>query len=232
MKTYHVLYFGTWGYGRAGLEALLEQPNVNIAKVFTKWNLESDNIYLNQVYNLSIVNDLNLVNTATERMPKEDFNSTVLNSGTIDFIISCCYDRIFSTALLQFPTIGALNLHPSLLPKYRGIKPLENAIINQEQEMGVTLHELVKELDAGDIILQKAAPIRSEQTYGELYNQQCLLIRDIINEFFSDPEHYFNNKKPQNHLQKSEAPRLGFNIMDTDKVNEIIQKNAVYLHNH
>lgn len=226
MKKYRLLYFGTWGYGRAGLEALLELSNVQLVKVFSKWDLQNDHPYLNQVYHKAKAHDIPLINTDKAQLSKTAFQSAVLNSGEVDFILSCCYDRIFPTAVLDYPQIGALNVHPSLLPKYRGIKPLENAIWNGESEMGVTLHELVQELDAGDIVLQKAAPIEQTQSFGALYQEQCKLIRAILADFFTNPETYFANKQPQDHTQKSDAPRLPFAIQDEDTVQSIMQRHS------
>lgn len=224
MKTYRILYFGTWGYGKAGLEALLGLPQADIVKVFSKWDLASANPYLNQVYQLAAGNGLPLEDTERRRMPKEAFRKAVLEAGEVDFILSCCYDRFFPAHIRAFPGMGALNLHPSLLPAYRGIKPLENALANGETTIGVTLHELTRELDAGDIILQKAASITRDHTFGQVYDLQCELIKSCLAEFFAGPETFMANKAPQDHSRQSDAPRLPFDISDGDTMLEVMQK--------
>ena len=228
MRTYRILYFGTWGYGKAGLEALLGLPQADIVKVFSKWDPASASPYLNQVYQLAAGNGLPLENTERRRMPKEAFRRAILEAGEADFILSCCYDRFFPAHIRAFPGMGALNMHPSLLPAYRGIKPLENALANGETTIGVTLHELTRELDAGDIILQKSAAINQDHTFGQAYDRQCELIKSCLAEFFANPAMFLANKAPQDHSRRSEAPRLPFGINDQDTVQEIAQRMKAY----
>jgi methionyl-tRNA formyltransferase len=223
-----VLYFGTWGYGKAGLEALLRNDQVQIIKIFTKWDPETNNPYLNQVFEAAKMTNIEVINTSIEQMNKSEFENAVLNSGEIDILLSCCYDRFFSDKILDYPKITSVNIHPSLLPKYRGVKPLENALVNNEKEIGVTLHLLSDAMDAGDILVQKKDHIDPTQTFAELYDLQCSQIGNIIHEFFECPDKYVDARKKQNESEKSFAPRLPFAIKDSDTVNEIIHKAKAY----
>jgi methionyl-tRNA formyltransferase len=224
MKKYKVLYFGTWGYGRAGLEALTNLENIYIAKAFTKWDTEHPIPYLNQVYDLALAKGLEPINSSLAQMDQATFQREILRCGEIDFIFSCCYGRIFPAPVLAYPKIMALNMHPSLLPAYRGLKPLENAMADGAHSTGVTLHELAAELDAGDIILQKQIDIRPDDTFGELYARQCELIIELITQFFHAPEVWMNQKKAQTPGLQSNAPRLPFTIQDEDTVREVMAK--------
>ncbi len=224
MKKFRILYFGTWGYGKAGLEELLRNANVEIVKIFTKWNPESQDPYYNQVYETAKPTGIETINTEESGLSKTDFEKEILKVKDIDIILSCCFDRFFSDQVLKHPKIGAVNIHPSLLPKYRGVKPLENALANNEPEIGVTLHVLTKVMDAGDILIQKKKLINGDQKFGDLYNLQCLQAKQIINEFFENPVHYLNSGIEQNEENKSFAPRLPFSISDSDTVNDIINK--------
>ena len=218
------MYFGTWGYGRAGLEALLTLEEVEIVKVFTKWDLAVENEYLNQVYKLAIHNGLEVVNSDKGSLSGADFRLAILEKGNFDFLISCCYDRIFSGFIISSPWIAALNVHPSLLPLYRGIKPLENAVANGDTEIGVTLHELITEIDAGDIILQTSSIIDHQSNFGELYGLQCNMIIYCLRKFFTDPKGFLANRAPQDHKASTEAPRLSFTNKDSDTVHDIMRK--------
>ncbi len=224
MKKFRVLYFGTWGYGRAGLSGLLDLPQVEICNVYTKWDDTDPNPYLNQVRDLAQAHGLSIVNSARRELDKDAFKASVLRSGEVDFILSCCFDRFFGAALRNFPKNGALNVHPSLLPKYRGVKPLENAMADGADTIGVTLHELVKEMDAGDIILQRSAPVRPGHTFQQLYDLQGTMIRDVLRTFFEDPLGHMQNKQAQQHEKQTEAPRLPFAIDDRDTVAEVMRK--------
>jgi methionyl-tRNA formyltransferase len=224
MKKIRVVYFGTWGYGKAGLEELLKNSKADVVKVFTKWDLESDNPYFNQVYETAIQAGIEMVNTREEKLLKTDFENEILKVKDVDVILSCCFDRFFSEQILKHPKIASVNIHPSLLPKYRGVKPLENALANNETEIGVTLHILTKVMDAGNILIQKRDPVNGYQKFGDLYNLQCLRIKQIINEFLENPEQYINSGVEQNENDKSYAPRLSFSISDSDTVNDIVNK--------
>lgn len=222
---YKILYFGTWGYGLAGLEALYQLENVEIVKVYTKYDLTTRNDYLNKVYDFSSKNNLSFFNSDKITCKKSEFETNVLSNMEIDFIVSCCFDRIFSKKIIGLPNISALNVHPSLLPQYRGIKPLENAIVNNEKSIGVTIHELISELDAGDIILQKASiEIKLIDTYSELYNKQCNLIAELLKFFFSKSQYYLEHKQKQINENVSFAPRLPIEIYNEDTVVDIIRK--------
>lgn len=85
-----------------------------------------------------------------------------------DVIVVVAYGQILSDEFLKIPNQAIVNVHYSLLPKYRGAAPVHWAIINGEKESGVTVQHLAKRLDSGDIILQEKLPVRPEETFGEL----------------------------------------------------------------
>lgn len=83
-----------------------------------------------------------------------------------DVLVVAAYGQILKQSLLDVPTRGALNVHASLLPKYRGAAPTAAAIIAGEEETGVTILEIVLKLDAGPIVAQETVPIEPEDTTG------------------------------------------------------------------
>lgn len=85
-----------------------------------------------------------------------------------DYALVVAYGKIFPEELIRSFPKGVLNVHYSLLPKYRGATPLETALLTGEAETGVTIQKMVKEMDAGDIIAQEATPIGSGETAREL----------------------------------------------------------------
>ena len=89
----------------------------------------------------------------------------------------------------------AVNVHASLLPKYRGGAPIHYAIINGDQEAGVTIMEMVKEMDAGDMVSQKALPILDEDNVGTLFEKLALLGRALLLETL--PDYLSGELKPQ-----------------------------------
>jgi len=85
-----------------------------------------------------------------------------------DLLVTVAYGRLVPGAVLALPPMGCINLHPSLLPEYRGASPIQRAIADGAAATGVTVMHLSEDLDAGDIILQRRVEIGPEETAGEL----------------------------------------------------------------
>jgi methionyl-tRNA formyltransferase len=96
-----------------------------------------------------------------------------------DLIVTIAYGEILHEEALSLPPRGAVNLHASLLPKYRGAAPIQWALLNGETTTGVTAQWMAKELDAGDIILQRPREIGPEESYGSLHDRLALLAAEM-----------------------------------------------------
>lgn len=99
-----------------------------------------------------------------------------------DFIFSFYYRRMLSAALLGLPRRGALNMHGSLLPRYRGRAPVNWAVLHGERETGASLHYMATKPDAGDLVMQTAVPILPDDTAKEVFDKvtvaaECTLDR-------------------------------------------------------
>ena len=101
-----------------------------------------------------------------------------------DFIFSFYYRRMLSNAVLETARLGAMNLHGSLLPKYRGRCPVNWVLINDETETGVTLHHMVAKADAGDIVAQRRVAIADDDTAYTLYGKQTAAAVDLMREVY------------------------------------------------
>ncbi len=88
-----------------------------------------------------------------------------------DYLFSFYYRRMLAPAMLALPALGALNMHGSLLPKYRGRAPVNWAVLNGERETGVTLHYMTEKPDAGDIVAQTAVAILPDETAQEVFDK-------------------------------------------------------------
>lgn len=97
-----------------------------------------------------------------------------------DFIFSFYYRSLLPAALLAMARHGALNMHGSLLPKYRGRAPINWAILNGERETGVTLHYMVERADAGDIVDQLAVPILEDDNAREVFNKVTVAAEIVL----------------------------------------------------
>jgi len=94
-----------------------------------------------------------------------------VESFNADIFVVVAYGRLIPENVFSSPRLGTINLHPSLLPKYRGAAPVQWALINGEKISGITVQMINKELDAGDIVLQESFPLGCDVTAGELYEK-------------------------------------------------------------
>lgn len=115
-----------------------------------------------------------------------DFAPT-LEAFQADLFVVVAYGEIIKQHLLSMPKLACINLHASLLPKYRGAAPIQRAIINGEVESGVTIMHMVKKMDAGDMIRQAVVSILPEMTFGELNLLLCEIgkttLRQVLKEY-------------------------------------------------
>ena len=97
-----------------------------------------------------------------------------------DLFALASYGRILPGELLALPALGALNVHPSLLPKYRGATPIQSAILQGEAETGVSIMLMDAGLDTGEIVLQQRVAIERDETYGELHDRLAALGAQLL----------------------------------------------------
>jgi len=132
----------------------------------------------------------------------EDFQSTkdllalVKNFGP-QMLFSFYYRKIIPNEVLSIPTYGGINLHGSLLPRYRGCAPANWVIINDEPKTGVTLHRMTSKLDAGPIIAQKEIPIAPFETIKTLYKKLVAATYEILAEWYPKIEKLDFQETPQ-----------------------------------
>jgi methionyl-tRNA formyltransferase len=115
----------------------------------------------------ALCNDIPLLQPASLRDPAF---MDCLKKYDADIYVVVAYGRIIPRNVFEYPRLKTINLHPSLLPKYRGAAPVQWALINGERETGVTVQLINEELDAGDIIVQERIALDDAMTAGDLYD--------------------------------------------------------------
>ncbi len=151
----------------------------------------------------------NLLIHQPERVRKREFVDEVLGPLLPDIIIVVAFGQILPEAILSLPPLGCINLHPSLLPKYRGAAPVQRTIMNGEKVTGITVMFVDKGEDTGDIILQEKMEIDISDT-AELLSQKLAelgarLIRGTLQLARIGPL----SRQVQDHSRASHAPKLG-----------------------
>jgi methionyl-tRNA formyltransferase len=118
------------------------------------------------------------------------------------------FGQILPQAVLEIPSQGCLNVHASLLPKYRGPAPIPWALIRGETVTGVTIMEVVEAVDAGPILLQRKTPITAEDNAGTLHDHLAVLGAEALVETLRALEHGEVTRTPQDEAEATYAPKL------------------------
>ena len=135
-----------------------------------------------------------------------------------DIIVTAAFGQILSRELLSIPKIGVLNVHGSILPKYRGASPIQSAIINGDKETGITIMRTVYELDAGDILLQKKVKIEDFDTSSTMFEKlavwggECIV--EAVDKIQSGNYAFVpqnNNEATYTKIIKKEDAKIDFN---------------------
>lgn len=113
---------------------------------------------------------------------REPENVQVIREAKPDLVVVAAFGQILPKSLLDIPALGCINVHASLLPKYRGAAPIQWAILDGETETGVTIMYMAEGLDTGDMILKKSVPITETETGGSLHDKLAVLGADALME--------------------------------------------------
>jgi len=124
--------------------------------------------------------------------------------------------RILPPELIAIPRLGAVNLHASLLPKYRGAAPINWALINGETETGVTVFRIKPKVDTGDILLQERTVIGPADTYGTLAPRLAQIGANLIHSALDSLESGVSESIPQNDEMATPAPKIFPEIGEID----------------
>lgn len=109
----------------------------------------------------------------------------LITAAQADAMIVAAYGLILPKAVLQIPTLGCINIHASLLPRWRGAAPIQRAILAGDATTGITIMQMDEGLDTGDILLREALPIGTNETAGELHDRLAMLGARMIIETLS-----------------------------------------------
>ncbi len=123
-----------------------------------------------------------------------------------DLIVTCAYGLILPESILSIPRLGCINIHASILPKYRGGAPIHHAIINGESETGITIMYMDKGMDTGDIISISKIPIEDSDNVETLHNKLSILGSNLLKETLPSIINKTNNRIKQDDKASSYAP--------------------------
>ena len=133
---------------------------------------------------------------------------TILQELAPELIVVAAYGRFLPDEILALPPKGCINVHSSLLPKYRGSAPINWAILNGEAETGVTIQRMVHDMDAGDILLQRSTPIGETEDAEQLYSRLADMGGELVVEAVAQIQAGTASYTPQDHTRATLAPML------------------------
>jgi methionyl-tRNA formyltransferase len=168
-----------FAYHNVGYECLdvLVRRGENIVGVFTHEDNPKEEIWFKSVAVLARAHSIPVHMPESVNTPEW---TEKIRGMRPDIILSFYYRNMISEKVLSIPSLGAYNMHGSLLPRYRGRVPINWAVLHGERETGATLHHMVKRADAGDIVDQEEVPIGPDDTAFDVFNKVTIAARKVL----------------------------------------------------
>lgn len=210
-----IIFMGTPDFAVPCLERVVQSGH-DVCAVYTNPDKPKGRGYeLSQspVKQKALQYDIKVVQPKTLRAP--DVQKDIANFQP-DVIVVVAYGKILPKAVLDIPKYGCINVHGSLLPKYRGAAPIQWSVINGEEVTGITTMYMNEGLDTGDILLQAETPIGEDETSEELFDRLCLIGADLLVETLSKLQDGKLKSTKQNDDLATYAPMLDKSMSKID----------------
>lgn len=174
-----IIYFGTPKFSADILTYLFEKK-INISAVVTQKDYIRNNVEIFSEVKRTALLKLN----TNDILQPENASAPVflqqLKTYKADLFVVVAYGQILKDELLKIPPLGCINVHASLLPKYRGAAPIQYSILNGEKTTGITIMKLVRKMDAGPIISQKEIEIKDDMIFSDLHDELCNIAKPLL----------------------------------------------------
>ena len=178
--TTSIVFMGTPQFAVPVLQGLLDQPEYDVQAVLTQPDHRVGRKHVltpSPVTQLAVDNNIKVLQPAKLNKSPEMDEIIALQP---DLLITAAYGQFLPSKLLAAAKIAAVNVHGSLLPKYRGGAPVQYSIINGDAETGISIMYMVKQMDAGDVLAQRAIPIEKDDDNGTMFDKLSILGRDLL----------------------------------------------------
>ncbi len=202
----NIVFFGTNEFSATVAESILNSEHKILAIVAQpdKANSRGGKVKFNALKQFALNNNIPLHQFAKLNIEGEE----VLREYNADFFVTASYGQIIKQNILDLPKYCIVNVHGSLLPKYRGPAPIQWSIINGEKVTGVTIMKTELGLDCGEMYLKKEIKITPDDTSDSLFSKMAIVGGEAIVEFLDNAEHYINNGELQNEIDMTYYPML------------------------
>lgn len=210
-----IVFMGTPDFAAASLKKLLED-GFNVVGVFTQPDKPKGR---GMEMSFSPVKQLALAHGLPVYQPEKMRDGTAyeqIKALAPDILVVVAYGRILPDDILALPRYGAVNVHGSLLPRYRGAAPIQWAVLNGDEVTGVSTMYLASEMDTGDVIYTAETRIGEFETSGELFDRLMLMGADLLAKTLRDIENGTAPRTPQDHSKASYVSQLDKSICPID----------------
>lgn len=211
-----VVFMGTPDFAAASLAALLDAPDMEVTAVFTQPDKPKGRgmkLAPSPVKELALERGIAVYQPAGVR--GEDALE-LMRSLEPDVLAVVAYGKLLPDALLAVPRLGAVNVHGSLLPRYRGAAPIQWAVLNGDRETGVTTMYLAHDMDAGDVIYQERTPVGEFETAGELFDRLAGMGAQLLVRTLRDIAAGTAPRTPQEHEKATYVKQLDKSVCPID----------------
>lgn len=211
----NILFAGTPEFAAIALEALINTSH-NIVAVYTQPDRKSgrgQKTHCSEVKQLALLHNLPIYQPENFKKSTNDgLNARKeLLALEIDVMVVAAYGLILPQEILDAPKYGCLNIHGSLLPRWRGAAPIQRAVAAQDSETGVTIMKMDRGLDTGDMMLKTSCPISTQDTSVTLYEKLAQQGATAICQVLETEEtllNYLKNRQVQNEAEATYAHKL------------------------
>lgn len=203
-----VVFMGTPDFAVGSLKALVEAGKYEIAAVFTQPDRpkgRGNKMLETPVKEYALSQGLTVYQPEKIKTPE---NVALLKALAPDLVVVTAFGQILSKEILDIPPLGCINVHASLLPKYRGAAPIQYAVIKGEEKTGVTIMQMDVGMDTGDMLAKVEVPIGPNMIMGELREELCVKGAELMLEVIDQLEKGTAKPEPQNNEEATYATLL------------------------
>ena len=202
-----IVFMGTPDFAVPSLQALIDSPHEVVAVVCQPDRGRGRGKVLSPPPVKVLATDHGLPVLQPDSVRTDEFYQE-LQGIAPDLLVVVAYGKILPLRLLELPRLGAINVHGSLLPKYRGAAPIQWAVINGDAETGITIMQMDAGMDTGDILLVERTPIGPWETAGELFDRLSAMGGATLGSAIDKLAAGLLTRQPQDHALATTAPML------------------------
>ena len=225
MKQTRIIFFGTTEFASGILQTLIDE-GYNVVAVVSQPDKPVGRKHTIQMTPTHALADQYQIPVIQPDLLKEHVDDVLRYEP--ELILTCAYGQFVPVRILEYPRLGCINVHPSLLPKYRGGAPIHHAVMGGETETGVSLIQMTKAMDAGDIYARVTTPLGKDETMAELNQRLLVLSKQLVKENLED----YIAGKLVGEPQDDSKVILGLNITKEEEKVQFAKEEVQTLYNH